>query len=538
LWLAAGVETLRGRISEATEAFEQSIQYARQTKNLHHEALACELYSRFWRQRGNLEVAALYLKKAQQRFVEWGALAKAGHLEGVLSNLALDRSSAGDSTPAVQPQTPFGDPLTAQVAAASLDLATVTRAARAIAVEIDLDELLRKLMSIALQNAGAQRGLFLQETNGQLVIAAEADGETIHLFPPVPLEGSKALSHTIVRYVQQSRQSVVVDDAGSDPRFPGDPYISVVKPKSILCVPVIHQGRFGGILYLENNLAANAFTSERIEVMRILSSQAAISLENARLYEEMKKEAAQRQDAEAMLRSITEGTASVTGTDFFRSLVRYLATALRVRYAFVTACHHGERMRAEMLAFWTGESFGDNCSYDVEPTPCNKVLEGNICQYGENLQSLFPEDRDLVALGAQSFLGVPMFNASGVVIGHIAILDDKPMADDAQRISVLRIFAARGAAELERLRAEESLRTALGEVENLKNRLHAENIYLQEEIRREHNFEEIVGSSPALVALLRQVEQVAPTDSTVLIYGETGTGKELIARAIHDRSVR
>ena len=191
-----------------------------------------------------------------------------------------------------------------------------------------------------------------------------------------------------------------------------------------------------------------------------------------------------------------------------------------------------------MLAFWTGEGFGDNGSYDVESTPCGKVLAGTICHYGDDLQTLFPEDRGLVTLGAHSFLGVPMFNASGVVIGHIAILDDKPMTNDSQRTSVLRIFAARGAAELERLRAEESLRAALGEVETLKNRLHAENIYLQEEIRREHNFEEIVGSSPALVALLRQVEQVAPTDSTVLIYGETGTGKELIARAIHDRSSR
>ncbi len=112
------------------------------------------------------------------------------------------------------------------------------------------------------------------------------------------------------------------------------------------------------------------------------------------------------------------------------------------------------------------------------------------------------------------------------------------MAEDAQGMPILRIFAARAGAELERLHAEENLRAALAEVETLKNRLHAENIYLQEEIRREHNFEEIVGSSPPLLGLLRQVEQVAPTDATILIYGETGTGKELIARAIHDRSPR
>jgi formate hydrogenlyase transcriptional activator len=105
-------------------------------------------------------------------------------------------------------------------------------------------------------------------------------------------------------------------------------------------------------------------------------------------------------------------------------------------------------------------------------------------------------------------------------------------------MAVLKIFAARAAAELERLQAEEGLHRALAEVETLKNRLQAENVYLQEEIRQEHNFEEMVGSSPALLEMLQKVELVAPTDSTVLLYGETGTGKELIARALHDRSAR
>jgi formate hydrogenlyase transcriptional activator len=105
-------------------------------------------------------------------------------------------------------------------------------------------------------------------------------------------------------------------------------------------------------------------------------------------------------------------------------------------------------------------------------------------------------------------------------------------------MSVLKIFAARAGAELERLKVEEQLRSALAEVKTLKDRLQAENVYLQEEIRQEHNFAELVGSSPALLAVLRKVEQVAPTGSTVLIYGETGTGKELIAHAIHSRSAR
>ena len=123
-----------------------------------------------------------------------------------------------------------------------------------------------------------------------------------------------------------------------------------------------------------------------------------------------------------------------------------------------------------------------------------------------------------------------MWDSANQVAGHLAVLDDKPLGETGRAIPVLRAFAARAGAEIERLKADERLRQALAEVEALKNRLHAENVYLQEEIQGEHNFVEMVGGSPALLAALRQVEQVAATDSTVLILGETGTGKELIAR--------
>ncbi len=124
-----------------------------------------------------------------------------------------------------------------------------------------------------------------------------------------------------------------------------------------------------------------------------------------------------------------------------------------------------------------------------------------------------------------------MVGHDGVVIGHLAVLDDRPMSEASIEISVLRIFAGRAAAELERLRAQT-------ELERLKDRLQAENVYLQEEIRTQHNFEEIVGNAPPLLEALSRVERVAATDSTVLISGETGAGKELFARAIHSRSAR
>ncbi len=178
---------------------------------------------------------------------------------------------------------------------------------------------------------------------------------------------------------------------------------------------------------------------------------------------------------EETFRAIVVGTASSTGTDFFPSLVKHMAAALRVRYAFITSC---------------------------------------------------------------DYLGVPMLDQSGRVIGHIAIIDDKPMERDERAIDLVKIFAARAAAELKRQRAETELHAALQQVQELQKKLEAENVYLQEEIRKEHNFEEIVGNTKGLLDVLRKVETVAPTDSTVLILGETGCGKELIARAIHNRSKR
>jgi len=244
----------------------------------------------------------------------------------------------------------------------------------------------------------------------------------------------------------------------------------------------------------------------------------------------------ERHLAEETFRAIVVGTASSTGNDFFPSLVKYMAAALRVRYAFVTSCDDGKHAKA--LAYWKGDAFGDTFEFDVESTPCLKVVRGEICHYREQLVQLFPLDTPLADLGARSYLGVPMLDQAGRVIGHIAIIDDKPMERDERAIDLVKIFAARAAAELKRQQAETELHAALQQVRDLQKKLEAENVYLQEEIRKEHNFEEIVGNSRGIVEVLRRVETVAPTDSTVLILGETGCGKELIARAIHDRSKR
>lgn len=250
----------------------------------------------------------------------------------------------------------------------------------------------------------------------------------------------------------------------------------------------------------------------------------------------MVRDVTERHIAEETFRLIVVGTATSTGTDFFQTLVRHMAAALRARFAFLTACD--DQKHARSLAFWKGDGFGEGFEFDITDTPCEKVLHGEVCQYQQGLQGLFPLDKLLADWNAESYLGVPMLDRSNRVIGHIAILDDKPMDADSRAIGLVRIFASRAAAELKRQKAEDGLQAALQEVQRLKDQLYRENLALRDEVDRVSMFEEIVGSSKPLKAVLSRIAKVAPTDSTLFVTGETGTGKELIARAVHMRQRR
>jgi len=530
LLLSAEIERISGRDFSAQDLYDRAVRYSSETGLLQHQPLANELSAKFWLGRGQEKIAEVFLSEARDCYTQWGAAAKADDLDRKYGGLLERRLRIHRTRSEIG--TTSGDE--------SLDVATAMKAAQVMAREIDLETLLGRLMSIAIQNAGAERGSLILERDGQAFIEAEGTTDTVKvkLNDAVTLDRDISLSKGIVNYVRRTLESVVLADARADDRYASDEYVARRRPRSILCTPVLKQGRLIGVLYLENNLVTGAFTSDRIKLLQLISSEAAISIENARLYEEMKQEAAQRRQAEETLRSVVQGTAAVTGGDFFSALVRHLASAIGVRYAFVTECTDQTKTRVRTLAFWSGESLADNIEYDLALTPCERVFEGEVCHHPNNLQQLFPYDTPLVSMEAESFIGLPMCAGSGDIIGHLAVLDVKPMPNASHAMSVLSIFAARAAAELQRLKAEQELRRALTEVEQLKNRLHAENIYLQEEIQGQHNFGEIVGTSPSLLAVLQELERVAPTDSTVLISGETGTGKELIARAIHDRSAR
>jgi len=358
----------------------------------------------------------------------------------------------------------------------------------------------------------------------------------------VGMEMPQEESH--VGWAFQQQRYRVCRDLSTERRYPMEERAFQDGVRSYVIVPLVARGRSIGVLAVASTTPGQYSDADAV-FLQEAANQIVLAVENMKAYEaittlnsEVKAEAARRREVEETLRAIVEGTASTTGSDFFYSLVQHLASALRVRYAFVAECLEGTDGRVRTRAFWKGEGIGENFEYDVAGTPCRRVLKGEIGHYGKEVQRLFPDDRDLVELGAESYLGVPVLDPSGPLVGHLAILDHEPMVDPSRALAILRVFAARAGAELARLRADERLRAALAEVEVLRNRLQAENVYLQDEIHTEHNFAEMVGSSPVLLGVLRKTEQVASTDSTVLVYGETGTGKELIARAIHKRSLR
>ena len=177
----------------------------------------------------------------------------------------------------------------------------------------------------------------------------------------------------------------------------------------------------------------------------------------------------ERKRAEDTFRLIVAGTAATTGSDFFHSLVQHMAQALRARDAFVTTCD--DQKHASTLAFWKGDRFGENFDFDIADTQCEKVLHGEVCHFGQGLQGRFPLDKFVTDWKADSYLGVPMLDFSNRVIGHIAILDDKPMEADSRTIDLLKIFASRAAAELKRQKAEDALQAALQERERMLEQL-------------------------------------------------------------------
>lgn len=337
---------------KARELYKKAIEGAQNNAFLHELALAHELAGEFDLAFGHQQTAAVHLREALTLYREWGADAKVKQLRQKFPALLGAHLSLSDSH----------------------DMMSIERAVLLLSQELDLANLLRGLIILLLQNAGADRGFLLEASERDIVIEAsgKAAGTEVST-KTLKLEACDQIAASVVRFVARTRETVVLEEAGTDPRFGSDSYLQKVRPRSLLCFPLPRGKEKMGLVYLENHRNPGAFSPERTGAVRMLASQAVTALENAHLHHSLKQ------------------------------------TEIELR-----------QTRDELAAY--------------------------------------------------------------------------------------------------------------------KDRLEAENVYLQEEIGS--RFEEIIGTSEAMQKVLYKVDQVAATDATVLVLGETGTGKELITRALHRLSPR
>ena len=280
-----------GKIIEAEEFYERAISGARDNEFIQEEALAYELAAKFYLARGMEKFAQTYMKEAQYAYTRWGAKAKVKDLEARYPQL-LNLSSAG--TRPTDKNLSRISTTTSASSGGALDLATVIKASQAIGSEIVLEQLLSKLMKILIANAGAQVGYLILPSQGQFFIEAEGaiDSDNVAVLQSIPIENR--LPASIFNYVARTCESVVFNEATGEGNFTNDPYIQQHRPKSILCFPLSDRGKLVSLVYLENNLTTGAFTPDRLEVLKILSAQAAISIENARLYQTLEDKVKER----------------------------------------------------------------------------------------------------------------------------------------------------------------------------------------------------------------------------------------------------
>lgn len=304
LLLAAEIARIGGDERTALDGYEQAIEVAAKGGAIQQLALANERCARLQLGRGRVCVAAMHMVEARGCYARWGADAKALQLGRFYPDL-LPTQAAGARETAVAAE-PASDAAPGAVDDCGLDLFSVMKAAQAIAGEIELDRLLARLMRIAIENAGAERGSLVLERDGESVVhvADALSGTGLAITVDVALAVSAAhLPLGIVHYVRRTAESVVLHDATVDDRYGSDPYIVARKPRSVMCVAVQQQGRLVGVLYLENRVLAGAFTSERIRVMQLLATEAAIALENAHLIDGLRREIRERIEAQQQLGS-------------------------------------------------------------------------------------------------------------------------------------------------------------------------------------------------------------------------------------------
>ena len=285
--IEAEIARLEDRDVDAMRLYEQAIRSAREHGFVQNEGLAGEVAARFYLSRGIDTVADAYLRKARDCYLRWGADGKVQQIDQLYPRLLATREMQHSSS--------------ISSAIQHLDVASVIKASQAVSREIELPKLIDRLMTIALENAGADRGLLILPSGDDFLVQAEARaaGDQVEVAMQREPMSRTACPESLVRYVIRTQESVILDDASKPNLFSADDYLRDRQAKSILCLPLIKQRELAGILFLENALTSHAFTPDRIAVLELLAAQAAISLENSRLYRDV-------QEREAKIRRLVD----------------------------------------------------------------------------------------------------------------------------------------------------------------------------------------------------------------------------------------
>ncbi len=328
--VGAEIARLEERELDAERLYERAIRSARDNGFVHNEAIAYERAAHFYRARGFNQFADLYVRNARYCYVRWGADGKVCQLEAMYPHLMAEEPALGSTNTIVTP-------------VERLDLATVIKVSQTVSSEMVLEKLIDTLMRTAIEQAGAVRALLIVDQRITAEAVTSGDSVLVQLCDePVT---TAALPESVLHYVVRTNESVILDAAAAQSAFAADPYIRQRQARSILCLPLINQGRLNGVLYLENNLTPRVFPPARITVLKLLASQAAISLESSRLYRDLaQREAKIRRLVDAniigiFIRSILADGPIVEANDAFLRMVGYDREDLmsgRIRWADLT----------------------------------------------------------------------------------------------------------------------------------------------------------------------------------------------------------
>ncbi|MEH1791061.1 MAG: AAA family ATPase [Nostoc sp.] len=436
-----------GNKAEAMDLYDRAITLAKENGYIQEEALANELAAKFYLNWGKERVAQEYITNAYYGYARWGAKAKVADLERRYPQLLAPileqtRSSLSTHETIFTLGSVTSTSSSSSSVSLALDLATILKASQTISGEIELEKLLSALLHLVIENAGADKSVLMLVEESRLLIRGIAQlsssvtslqHKEVDFYPmllkPEPVEDSVDVPVSLINTVKRSLQPAVIIDATVHQKLINDPYIQQQQPKSILCIPILHQGKLLGILYLENNLATGAFTSDRVELLNLLCAQVAISLENARLYE---REQEKSQHLQASLEQLKQTEASrAEEREFLNAIIHNITDGIVVCDASgkltlfnkATRDFHGLPVELLLPEQWAGhfslyQPDGQTLLSTTE-IPLFRALQGEIVENAELV--IAPKHglaRNLLASGQA------IVDSSGNKLGAVVVMRD------------------------------------------------------------------------------------------------------------------